>query len=58
MLALAGLDDDCLQVMADEFQSPCSGWMDHMYWEELESMNAAAKYKRRKTDDEPSCAIM
>lgn len=35
MLALAGEDEECLEVMAKAFQSPRAGFMDHIYWDEL-----------------------
>ncbi|KAI0506199.1 hypothetical protein F5B22DRAFT_470697 [Xylaria bambusicola] len=36
-LALHLQDEECLRVMAHEFQNPRAGFMNHIYWEDLES---------------------
>ncbi|CAJ2511501.1 Uu.00g071260.m01.CDS01 [Anthostomella pinea] len=50
-LALEVQDDECLRVMADEFQNPRAGFMNHIYWEDLEEpgdrLNAQMKPRGR-----------
>ena len=38
-MALGGKDEECLQVMADAFQNPRAGFMNHIYWNDLEDYN-------------------
>jgi hypothetical protein len=56
---LAGEDDECLEVMAEMFQNPRSGFMQHIYWEELDTFD---KVKYTDPVEEPQfsggCAVM
>lgn len=36
-LALKEHDEECMQAFADAFQNPRSGFMDHIYWDDLET---------------------
>jgi hypothetical protein len=41
---LATEDKECLKVMAELFQNPRSGFMQHIYWEDLStSINPVSK---------------
>ncbi|KAI1186813.1 hypothetical protein F5B17DRAFT_345416 [Nemania serpens] len=60
-LALHVQDDECLKVMAREFQNPRAGFMNHIYWEDLESMRLQVqKARSNKGDDElpDQCSVM
>jgi hypothetical protein len=58
-LVLAGEDDECLEVMAEMFQNPRSGFMQHIYWEELDPFD---KMKYANPVEEPQfsggCTVM
>ncbi|KAH7131251.1 hypothetical protein EDB81DRAFT_808203 [Dactylonectria macrodidyma] len=61
-LAMIEEDDECLRVMAEVFENPRSGFMDHTYWE-LEVMDSAQNKptkKAREGDDIPDldCTVM
>ncbi|OXV06093.1 hypothetical protein Egran_06139 [Elaphomyces granulatus] len=56
-LVLAEEDEECLTVMAEEFQRPRAGFMNHIYWDDLETSESI----RATTADEdagPSCRVM
>lgn len=60
-LALQQEDDECLRVMAREFESHRAVFMSHIYWEDLESMTLQGGHPRwLKKDEGPSdqCAVM
>jgi hypothetical protein len=56
---LAGEDDECLEVMAETFQNPRSGFMQHIYWEDLDTFD---KVKYADPVEEPQfsggCTVM
>jgi hypothetical protein len=54
---LAGEDEECMEVMAREFQNPRSGWITHIYWEDLDSQEKIWKGSKNQ-DAEPSCTLM
>jgi hypothetical protein len=58
-LVLAGEDDECLEVMAEMFQNPRSGFMQHIYWEHLDTFD---KVKYADPVEEPQfsggCTVM
>ncbi|KAI0863800.1 hypothetical protein F4860DRAFT_50384 [Xylaria cubensis] len=60
-LALHLQDDECLRVMAREFQNPRAGFMNHIYWEDLQSTRLSEeKAKSNERDDEfgNQCVIL
>ncbi|KAK1751033.1 hypothetical protein QBC47DRAFT_434777 [Echria macrotheca] len=64
--ALTGEDEECLRIMAETFESPRAGFMNHIYWNDLDEMHGMgmAKDKGRVTqaelmDDTPdACVVM
>ncbi|KAI2470526.1 hypothetical protein F4781DRAFT_175854 [Annulohypoxylon bovei var. microspora] len=62
MLALSEQDDECLKIMAEVFQNPRAGFMNHIYWEDLEQTSVRMKrthQSREKEQIEPDqCAVM
>jgi hypothetical protein len=56
---LAREDDQCLEVMAEMFQDPRAGFMQHIYWEDLDTFD---KMKHMDPLDEPQfsggCTVM
>lgn len=59
-LVLAEEDDECMRVMAREFQNPRAGCMQHIYWEDLDSSDKVMSSMRATNNDEigPSCTVM
>ena len=58
-LALTGEDEECIKVIAEAFQSPRTGFMEHIYWEDLKS--AAETVSKDAIDDDEiggSCIVM
>lgn len=58
-LALTGEDEECMKVIAEAFQSPRTGFMEHIYWEDLKS--AAETVSKDAIDDDEiggSCTVM
>ncbi|KAI1428087.1 hypothetical protein F5Y12DRAFT_73515 [Xylaria sp. FL1777] len=52
-LALHSQDEECLKVMAREFQNPRAGFMNHIYWDGLESSRLRGEEPRaNRRDDE------
>ena len=50
---------ECLTIMAEEFENPRAGWMNHIYWEDLTVPGEGMK--ERKRDEEPgdgTCLLM
>jgi len=58
MLALAMEDDECLRVMAEMFQNPRAGWMQHIYWEELDDEDKVKSFMAGDVDDGLLCTVM
>ncbi|KAI2636277.1 hypothetical protein GGS26DRAFT_486893 [Hypomontagnella submonticulosa] len=64
MLAMAEQDDECLRVMANMFQRPRTGFMGHIYWNDLEGTSdmmekSAQRDARREKEFGPDqCAVM
>lgn len=56
-IALTERDEECMQVMADAFQSPRDGFMNYVYWDGLQSHGELGK-----GDHDPlgpdACAVM
>ncbi|KAI1193100.1 hypothetical protein F5X97DRAFT_315343 [Nemania serpens] len=59
-LALQVQDKQCLEVMAREFQNPRAAFMDHIYWEDLESVQLHGKRPKtsRVDDSSDQCSVM
>ncbi|KAK5633104.1 hypothetical protein RRF57_008818 [Xylaria bambusicola] len=60
-LALHLQDEECLRVMAHEFQNPRAGFMNHIYWEDLEStIRCGQRLSSKRTTGEfqDQCTIM
>ncbi|KAL0940552.1 uncharacterized protein CTRU02_203315 [Colletotrichum truncatum] len=59
-LALIEQDEECLQVMAEEFQHPRCGFMNFVYWDKLVPVSEMLK-KRSKLSEDPTnvgCSVM
>jgi hypothetical protein len=61
--ALRGDDEQCMRVLAEEFENPRAGFMDHIYWEDLETELCSTNLTQPKSefDDvnmEPTCSVM
>ena len=58
--ALRGEDDECLRVIAEEFQNPRAGLMNHIFWEDLDDkMKSHAKESPDMNDPpDPGCLVM
>jgi hypothetical protein len=64
-LVLSEENEECMEVMAEKFQNPRSGFMQHIYWEDLEHSESETKAKRDPleymgdaTTHAASCAVM
>jgi hypothetical protein len=59
-LVLAEEDNECMRVMAEAFQNPRAGFMNHVYWGNLDrsEMPESTKEDKDEDEDEPSCTIM
>ncbi|KAI1821615.1 hypothetical protein F4861DRAFT_518110 [Xylaria intraflava] len=60
-LALHTQDEECLRVMAREFQNPRAGFMNHIYWDDLESTKLCGEESRSSRGEErlpDQCAVM
>jgi hypothetical protein len=57
-LALTGEDEECMRVIAEAFQSPRAGFMEHIYWEDLKG--AMETVSKDAIDDDISgpCTVM
>jgi len=58
--ALQGEDNECLRIMAEEFQKPRAGLMDHIYWKDLDQ---EMKPHAKESPDmggppDPECMVM
>ncbi|KAI1434363.1 hypothetical protein GGR50DRAFT_687666 [Xylaria sp. CBS 124048] len=54
-------DEQCLRIMAREFQNPRAGFMNHIYWDDLESTQIYGEKLRahRENDGSPDqCSVM
>ncbi|KAE8454217.1 hypothetical protein EG329_005142 [Mollisiaceae sp. DMI_Dod_QoI] len=58
VLALAGDDEECLQVMAEEFENPRSGFMQHIYWEDLDDHGGMKSKDPLEHLPDVGCSIM
>jgi hypothetical protein len=59
VLALTQQDEECMEVIAEAFQNPRTGFMQHIYWEDLK--NSAETVSKDATDDDEiggSCTVM
>ena len=52
--ALHEQDDECLRTMAKAFQSPRAGFMNHIYWEDLDETAPTLEHE----GDVPECVVM
>lgn len=57
-LVLMEGDEECMQVIADIFQDAASGWMTHIYWEDLEDYGKTMRGSKKNQDDPPTCTMM
>lgn len=57
-LALAEQDDECLRIMAKEFQNPRAGFMNHIYWEDLDETGKTMRGQDADAPSEPDCVVM
>ncbi|GAP86992.1 hypothetical protein SAMD00023353_2401490 [Rosellinia necatrix] len=58
-LALHLQDEECLQVMAREFENPRAGFMNHIYWDDLETTELHEEEQKPNTfnDEMPNQCI-
>lgn len=57
LLSMAEENVECMKVMAEMFEKYRAGFMQHIYWDDLESPDAILE--RKGSDDfEPSCTVM
>ncbi|KAK6523716.1 hypothetical protein TWF281_001688 [Arthrobotrys megalospora] len=57
--ALSGDDEELMQVFAAEFQNPRSGFMDSIYWEDLDDLEKfMGEDDVDPEDSEPACSLM
>lgn len=56
-LALAEEDEECMEVIAEEFQSPRAGFISHVYWDDL---GTSEELRSSIVDDKigSSCTVM
>lgn len=61
-LVLGGDDDECMRVFAEEFDKMRSGFMNHIYWDDLSGADEPVHKHEQKTnvDDGPvgDCSVM
>jgi hypothetical protein len=58
-LVLAEEDDECMEVMARVFQNPRPGFMQHIYWEDLDSSSKVMSTDAMDHDEVgASCTVM
>ncbi|KAI0100618.1 hypothetical protein GGR51DRAFT_531879 [Nemania sp. FL0031] len=57
-LALHLQDEECLHVMAREFQNPRAGFMNHIYWDDLESTGEEPRSNRGDDELPEQCTVM
>jgi hypothetical protein len=57
-LILQQQDDEYMRVMANIFGSQRTGWIPHIYWDDLESSERVWKSSGECKDVEPSCSVM
>lgn len=55
-LALSEQNDECLRTMAREFENPRAGFMNHIYWEDLEDTADRMNMDNQLPDDQ--CVVM
>jgi len=60
MAALQGEDDECLRIMAEKFQKPRAGLMDHIYWKDLndDMKSHAEESADMQGPPDPECLVM
>lgn len=59
VLALFEQDEECLKIMAEEFQNPRAGFMNHIYWEDLQGTGERMNRQRARDHEEtPECTVM
>lgn len=64
MLVLATQNEECMEVFAEAFQNPRMGFMNHIYWDDLDTGDSDKdnlKFKEGHVMDDdtvPSCSIM
>jgi len=58
--ALQGEDDECLRIMAEEFQNPRAGLMNHIFWKDLDDKMPSHHRKSETTNNPPvpECLVM
>ena len=57
-LALTKEDEECMNVIAEVFQSPRAGFMEHIYWEDLKDTMETASKDAVDDDISDSCTVM
>ena len=60
MLALLEEDEECLEIMAKEFQNARAGLINHIYWGRLDQTAEAMKSQKGNGDNGelPDCSLM
>ncbi|KFY30433.1 hypothetical protein V493_01927 [Pseudogymnoascus sp. VKM F-4281 (FW-2241)] len=65
-LVLLGEDEEAMEIIAREFQNPRTGFMDHIYWDDLDGLPDSEKTTNKTDSSNPmddnaaanSCAVM
>lgn len=59
-LVLSGEDEESMRAFAQAFENPRSGFMQHIYWEDLDDETSTDKggMHGEEEDGVPSCANM
>lgn len=58
-LMLESMDEECMRIVAREFESPRAGFLQHIYWNELELDDPAVHHARRGGNDPfDLCTVM
>ena len=50
--------EECLTVMAEEFERSRMGWMTHIYWDDLESSFEATAQAKEQEEPEPDVCVL
>ena len=56
-LLLAEEEEECMRVFAEEFQNPRAGFMNHIYWDDLDT-SESLKSATAQEEAGPSCTVM
>ena len=60
LLVLQSEDEECMEIIAKAFEDSRTGWMSHMYWDDLDDTEKIGSRLDGSSnrDPEPSCSVM